>query len=239
MSRLKFLIAFLLLTPAAAAQECPRIEVMCPTEMLEPGVPMSFSASVSGGDPNAQFTFNWTVSAGTLTSEQGMPSVTLDTTGLGGQTVKVTVEVGGLPQSCANSVSCEAKMALPVIMCRRPFDEYGENGFIDETARLDNFAITLQVEPGAQGMIIVYAGKRARPGEALERAQRAQKYLTETRGIDAARLLLVDGGYRSEVTTELWVIPSGADPPIPTPTIDPSGVQIIRDKGRRGRRRNG
>jgi hypothetical protein len=239
MSRLKLLIAFLLLTPAAAAQECPRIEVMCPTEMLEQGTPMTFSASVSGGEPNAQFTFNWTVSAGTITSGQGTPSVTLDTTGLGGQIIKATVEVGGLPQSCASTGSCEAKMAPPPIMCRRPFDEYGESRFIDESARLDNFAITLQVEPAAQGMIIVYAGKRARPGEALARAQRAQKYLTDRRGIDAARLLLVDGGYRPEITTELWVVPSGADLPIATPTIDPSEVQIIRDKGRRGRRRKG
>ncbi len=243
MPRLKFLMIALLLTPVAAVcqdgarEVCPRVTVMCPTEMSEQDNPLTFSAKVSGGDANAQFTFNWTLSAGTIISGQGTPMITVDTTGLGGQLVRATVEVGGVAESCAKSESCEAKVSPAPIMCRRPFDEYGENRLIYEPARLDNFAIVLQAEPAAKGMIIVYAGKRARPNEALERAKRAQKYLTDKRGIDEARLTLVDGGYRGGVTTELWIVPYGALPPVPTPTVDPSEVQIIRDRGRGGRRK--
>lgn len=245
MSRLKFLIAFLLLTPAAHAQECPRIEVMCPTEALEQGMPMSFSASVSGGDPTAQFTFNWTVSAGTITSGQGTPSVTLDTTGLGGQIVKVTVEVGGLPQSCASSVSCEAKMAPPPIACWRPFDQYSlEMEFEDEKARLDNFAISLQEYVSVKGFVLVYAGERAGPDAVKLRAKLAWSYLTTKREIDESRLILVYGGYPPygadpSGSAELWIVPYGADLPFTGQTIKPDEVRATRNDVRKGSRRKG
>ena len=67
----------------------------------------------------------------------------------------------------------------------RKFDEYGNIGFNDEKARLDNYAIQLQNEPGAQGYIIAYGGLREVKDQA--RADRAKNYLVNTRGIDAGR----------------------------------------------------
>jgi len=46
----------------------------------------------------------------------------------------------------------------------------------------------------------------------------------------------VDGGYREELTVELWVVPSGANPPSASPTVDPSEVKPARAPRRRGRR---
>ncbi|HYG81792.1 MAG TPA: hypothetical protein VD861_15450 [Pyrinomonadaceae bacterium] len=229
MSRLKFLTAvLLLLTPAAAvcqegapatvAQEgCPRIEVMCPTEMLEQGTPMTVSAQVSGGDPNAQFTFNWSLSAGTITSGQGTPTITVDTTGLGGQNIKLTLEVGGLPESCAKVGSCEAGVKLPPLV-PHPLDRYRSLKFSDEKARLDNFAIAIQQEPTLRGYILVYAGEGDRP-ELRRRAKRIRSYLTNRRGVDAGRFFFVYSGDRKYGPgggyTELWVMPHEVKFPFP------------------------
>ena len=39
------------------------------------------------------------------------------------------------------------------------------------------------------------------------------------RGLDAVRIVSVDGGYRERPAFELWLVPSGAQLPTPTPTI--------------------
>src|ERR1051325_8664958 len=44
----------------------------------------------------------------------------------------------------------------------RPFDEFGDIKCEDEMARLDNFAVTLQNEPSAKGLIVIYGGRRFR-----------------------------------------------------------------------------
>ncbi|HJU52954.1 MAG TPA: hypothetical protein VJ715_00210 [Pyrinomonadaceae bacterium] len=242
MSRLKFLMAFLLLTPAAAAQECPRVEIMCPTEMLEQGTPMTFSAKVSGGNRGAQFTFNWTVSLGTIQSGQGTPLITVDTTGLGGANVKATVEVGGLPQSCAKSESCAAGVELPPIVCGMPFDQYSlELEFEDEKARLDNFAIALQDELSASGFILVSAGKLARPDVVKMRAKLAWSWLTNKRGIDPSRLILAyDGdtldGAAPHGSTTLRIVPYDADFTFPGEIINPYEVGAAGNSVREDRR---
>jgi len=93
------------------------------------------------------------------------------------------------------------------------FDEYGNIKFNDEKARLDNYAIQLQNTPGSSATIIVY-GSCA--GEAQQRGDRAKDYLVNTRGIEAGRITVVDGGCRSDLTVQLWVVPQGAD----APTVD-------------------
>ncbi|MDQ1592021.1 MAG: hypothetical protein QOG71_2648 [Pyrinomonadaceae bacterium] len=117
------------------------------------------------------------------------------------------------------------------------FDTYGRIARNDEKARLDNFAIQLQNDPGAQGYIIAYGGRRGPAGEAQTRADFAKNYLVNSRGIDAGRLVTVDGGFREEATTELWLVPSGATPPTASPNVDASEVQTTRPPRRAPRRR--
>jgi hypothetical protein len=86
----------------------------------------------------------------------------------------------------------------------------------DLTARLDNFAIELQNEPGAQGYIISYNGPtRSHQDYAQKILGVAKNYLVQTRGIDASRIVTVDGGVRDDLTTVLFIVPSGAVPPTP------------------------
>jgi hypothetical protein len=208
---------------------CPTLSVTCP-DTVEPGTPITFTANVSGGTGSP--TYNWSVSAGTITSGQGTPSITVDTTGLAGQTVTATVELGGLDPTCQSTASCTTQVGTEKRQPTR-FDEYGNIRFNDEKARLDNFAIQLQNDPGAQGYIIAYG---TCTGEGQARADRAKDYLVNTRGIDAGRIVTVDGGCRPELTVQLWIVPSGATPP----AADTSGnVDPCPDckPARRGRRR--
>ena len=210
---------------------CPTISVSCPSD-VDQGTPITYSASA--GDANV--TYNWSVSAGTISSGQGTSSITVDTAGLGGQTVTATVDVSGLDPSCSRTASCSTSVKAAIIPSSK-FDEYGNIKFNDEKARLDNYAIQLQNAPGSQGYIIAY-GTCA--GEAQARADRAKDYLVNTRGIDAGRLTTVDGGCKSDLAVELWVAPTGAVAPAastdniisPCPDCKPAP----KPRRRRGRR---
>jgi hypothetical protein len=239
-------VAFSSTTVTVAAPDCvppcPTVTVDCPTGITEAGTPVTFTANVSGGAPGVTATYNWSVSAGTITSGQGTPSITVDTKGLGGQTVTGTVQVGGYPPECQTTASCSAQIGVTAV-CRK-FDEYGNIAFNDEKARLDNFAIQLQNEPGSQGYIVAY-GSCA--GEAQRRADRAKDYLVTTRGLDPGRITVVAAdNCVAELTVELWVCPTGATN-IPTtaartdtqPCPECRPARRRRGAARRGGRRRG
>ena len=189
---------------------CPPVSVSQPPD-VEQGAPITFTASVSAGN----VTYNWSVSAGTITSGQGTSSITVDTANLGGQTVTATVEVGGLAPGCNRTASASAGVKTkPVYECKK-IDDYGNIKFNDEKARLDAFASALQGDPGYQGYIVGYGTCE---GEGLARANRAKDYLVNTRGIDAGRVTVVDGGCRAELSVILFSCPPNA--PAPTPITD-------------------
>lgn len=221
---------------APRARQCPSLSVSCP-DTASAGVPVTFTVNVGDTPDDAKLTFNWLVSAGTIASGQGTTSITVDTTGIpGGAVLTATVEVGGLPGSCPNSSSCTP--FIPWGCPRGKVDEYGDIGWGDERARLDNYAIELLNDPEAVGYLIGYGGRRSRRGEALRRIERAKKYLTAVRAVPAGRVVTIDGSYRESLTLELWVSRKGAQPPQTVPTVDPGEVIFIEPaKRRRARRR--
>jgi len=221
------------------APPCPTLSISCPTDQVQTGTPATASVNVSGGG-NFNITYNWTVSAGTISGGQGTPSITIDTTGLGGQQVTATVELGGLPPECDRTESCSFSVADRPGECRK-FDEYTDLRFNDEKARLDNFAIQLQQEPGAQGYYVIFGSC---DGEADQRSARAVDYLVNNRGIDRSRITVVNGGCRETLTVELWLCPAGAGAPTPSnvSSVDPCPECRARPRPRarrRGARRRG
>ena len=125
----------------------------------------------------------------------------------------------------------------PIFITPVKFDEYGNIRWSDEKARLDNFAIQLSNSKDMVGCIQVYAGQKARFAEARLRANRARKYLLDVRHISPERVKIIDAGYRQELTVTLWIVSAEAQPPLSTPTVDPSNVKIVYDKKRRSRKR--
>lgn len=108
------------------------------------------------------------------------------------------------------------------------FDSYSDIPFESEKKRLDSFTEQVRRYASTQAYIMVYAGRRARAGEAETRAKRAKEYLVKGRGIEAERITTIDGGHQEELRVELYLVPLGARPPLSAPTVEPSEVQIIK-----------
>lgn len=192
--------------------ECPTIMVDCPTGMLKAGDTYTVTANVSGADPTAKLSYNWSVSGGAITAGQDTPTLTAIKPE-DGQTVTATVEISGLDSSCQKTASCS--LTIHDAPESRRFDKYGDLAFADEKKRLDHFAAQLKNEPDSQGHIMVYSKRGARAGEAQARAARATDYLVNKQGIVAERLVTIDGGDHERFAIELWMTPKGARPPSP------------------------
>lgn len=97
------------------------------------------------------------------------------------------------------------------------FDEYGDISRKAEEERLNDFAFQLRsTAKSFLGYIITYHGGFTSPKKAHERAVRAKAYLI-SQGVEANRLLIVDGGERQALTIELFVTIKGTPPPDPRP----------------------
>lgn len=202
-----------LVNPCAAVQPvCPAIEIVCPTNIAI-DQPLTFSSRYTGGIPaNVTPVYNWAVSAGTIIEGQGTSTIKVDTTGLGGQTVKASLSMGGYTLECA--ADCAVTLPLPKMIGYR-FDEFPDISRNDEKARLDNFAIALQNDPTATGHVIVYPGKSGKRGEVQHHAGRIVDYLVNSRGLDQRRIVTLVGAPKEQLSIELWVTPQGAAPPNP------------------------
>jgi hypothetical protein len=125
----------------------------------------------------------------------------------------------------------------PIPAPTRKLDEYGDIRWEDEKARLDNFAIELEVSLTARGYLTCYGGRVGRDGEAQRRCRRAKRYVSGYRHIDASRIMTVDGGFRETLIVELWVVHPGVTPPAPSPTVDRGEVRFIKSKSKKRARR--
>lgn len=201
---------------------CPTVIASSP-DSVDAGQEIIFTINVSGGDPNVTPTYNWTVSAGTISSGQGTSSIRVDTTGVP-SAITATGDVGGFARDCATSSSSTTS----ITQSARKIDEYGKIQEEDEQTRLDNYALEVGALPTDKGYIISYGGRQSVPGEAQNRLKAAKDYLVKKRGLDASKLVTLDGGYREEATTELWLVVQGAAPPMAQPSVDPSEVKMMK-----------
>lgn len=114
----------------------------------------------------------------------------------------------------------------PGMQLDKKFDWFGNINCEEELARLDNFYAHLQRDPNSQGYMLVYGGRRGKRNEARARAARMRFYLVRTRALPAERIITIDGGYREEQTTELWLLPLNEPVPTPTPTVEAKDVRL-------------
>src|ERR1043166_8940125 len=213
--------------------------------------PVNISAPVSVNDGDlitftsdvayegrGQLTYTWTVSPSEarIVSGAGTSTITVDSTGLGGQRVTATLVVddGSGDAACRQTAQASTPVVpkKPQVVECKPFDQFPSIAFDDTKARLDNLAIALQSSPNDQAYIIIYAGKTSRAGQADLLGRRAMDYLVTQRGIDARRITMINGGYRDTDFIEIWICPPGATPPQATPTVQPSEVRPAQERTR-------
>ncbi|MGE3465572.1 MAG: hypothetical protein AB7J13_01450 [Pyrinomonadaceae bacterium] len=188
---------------------CPSLSVSGPAGITGPGQTMTFTATAGSG-----VTYNWTVSAGTIESGQGTPSITVRTTeAMAGSNVTATVNIGGTDPACA----CITTASETAGVADRPtaplIDEFGRATDDDVKARVDNFYIQLNNNPNAQGYIINYGT----PAQIRRRRAQIVKAINRPgTSYDISRVTFVDGPDNGTgESTKFYLVPPGADNPQP------------------------
>jgi hypothetical protein len=193
--------------PPSVQRSCADISVGSSADSVQAGESVTLTANVSGAD--APVSYNWIISGGSIVRGQGSPSIVVDTSGLDGRSLTGTVEIGGLAASCPTSKSVTVNTRTPPRALK--IDSFGAAPNDDIKARMDNFVVTLQQDPSAQGYIIAYGSCG---NEGMKRAQFMKDYLVKNRGMDASRVVIVDGGCRDAATYDIYTVPQGAPAPV-------------------------
>ena len=221
-------VNYIKLEPVAKSP-CPfPLHVSAPQQVTE-GEIITYTADVSYTGPRP-LQYNWRVTPSSAKVISGLDTATLnvDSTGLGGQriTATLTADNGSGDPACAQTVQAVSIIAAieKKVIVAREYDECNNCTFDDQKARLDNLAIELQNDPSTRGYIIAYGGRMSPVGQVNKLMSRAREYLVTQRGIDASRLVVVNGGFREGDSVELWIVPSGASSPQPTPTVQAGEV---------------
>ena len=109
------------------------------------------------------------------------------------------------------------------------FDQFGQVGHCDVTARLDNLALELQNQPNARGAVISYAPEGDGPGSGKQVLEIIKDYFINTRGLAEDRVEMIYGGRNSDMhqsQTELWMVPKGA--PLPKPKKQETNIETFQ-----------
>jgi len=125
--------------------------------------------------------------------------------------------------SFAFSISAQEKEA-------RKVDEFESVNCDDYLARMDNFQIELSNDPTAKGYILIYEGKIPKNSKGkfifvFPHSGEAKSYKKTMirrmafRKYDRQRIVFIEAGFREKLTVEFWLVPAGAEPPKPTPTL--------------------
>ncbi len=199
------------------ASPCPQVAIQTPTpRAIREGQPVSFMARISGGDKNVTPSIIWNVSGGSIRDGQGTARVDVDSSGAGAYRELVAeLWLGGYAPEC---VIQPPPYRLNVIPPAAKFEEFGAS-----TPEVENEKLSAAVNGAQNGndkiLVIGYAGRGSERMYAGTALRRMRDHVIKS-GFPAARVSAFDGGFREQPAFEIWIVPEGAEPPKPTPTID-------------------
>jgi hypothetical protein len=112
------------------------------------------------------------------------------------------------------------------------FDEFEAISCDDYLGRMDAAIVQARNNPSATVYVLIYEGKewmynrRKNKSELVfpaygltdAKIRSIKKYLS-IRKLTVKRFSFVKAGFRDEMTVEVWIVPNGAAPPKPTPTV--------------------
>ncbi|HEU4767214.1 MAG TPA: hypothetical protein VFS77_07555 [Pyrinomonadaceae bacterium] len=215
--------------PPLPKSPCPYpVQVSAPEKVNEGEIITFAGDAVYSGTSGLKYTWTVNPSRARIISGEGTPTITVDSTGLGGQRIIATLAVddGSADPTCRQTAQSVAYIVAPEkkVIVAREFDECHNCTFDDQKARLDNLAVELQNDPSTTAYIIAYGGKNSPLAQVDVLMKRARNYIVEQRGIDASRLVMINGGFREADSVELWIVPAGAAVPRATPTVQAGEV---------------
>lgn len=196
---------------------CPQVAIQTPTpRSIREGQPVSFNARITGGDKAVTPSIVWNVSGGAIRDGQGTARVDVDSTGAGAYRELVAeLWIGGYASEC---VTQPQPYRLSVIPPATKIDEFSQLAVEEENEKL-TAAVNAAQYGNDKILVIGYAGRTSERMFANTALRRMRDQLLKS-GFPPARVSAHDGGFREQPAFEVWIVPEGADPPRPTPTID-------------------
>ena len=127
-------------------------------------------------------------------------------------------------------VNCMVDAQERVVDYSNKFDEFSGSNWESAMAHLDQFALEMQNNSHMIGVLIVYGGQRRRRGEAQAWSGCLKSYLVSRRGLERNRIVMINGGYREDLTVELWETVDRKHIPDPKPQVKPKDVRFKKGK---------
>lgn len=193
----------------------PTISCSANPATVQSGTPSTITATGNSPD-NRPLTYNFTATGGRITPNGA--NATLDTAGASAGPITVTcttTDDRGLSANSTTSVNVEVPPPAPQAskLNEIQFKDKKKPARVDNEAKaiLDDVALRLQRDADAKAVVIGNSAPDEKNGAALaqERAVNTKAYLTAEKGIDPSRLE-VRTGNAGTMTTEIWIVPSGA-----------------------------
>jgi hypothetical protein len=209
-------------TPTFSKDEtftCPNIYVQAQGFQFDKNNPVKFSASIY---PKIDVSYEWKVSDGKIIEGgQGKDFIAVDLSGSQANRVTAFVKVSGL------SVPCEKSALATIELGRKPyqFDSAVRYNESDLFARLASFIVQLGNDPTMQGYIIVYANRSSGVRDTKRAIASVRRFFAFSR-YDISRVTIIEGGFRDYSTVDTWLVPPGAAPPVPTPSVDSRFITV-------------
>ncbi len=206
---------------AVATAMPPRINCTASPTSVHPGESATINCDAASPD-NRPLNVTYVANGGKLSSNRNQ--ATLDTTDVapGPIAVRATAfDDRQLSASTVITVNVEASTPpAPTAQKLMELEFKPASAYVDNRSKavLDDVALKMQQDPNLNAVLSGSADPGEAPGMALRRAQNAQVYLSQSKGIDAQRI-------QTKASTEpgrkvdIWTLPAGAQ--LPPPTAQP------------------
>jgi len=207
-----------------AVNVCPAINVQAqPAGIVRDGQRVFFSANMNGGDQSVAPVLVWNTTAGVVVQGQNTRRIEVDTTGAGAnpdREIKVDLWVGGYAPECPQQASASVKIIPPAV-------KFGEFGTVDDATFKRNIETLSRVLSQSTDSVYVmaYAGRTSDRNFLTTWVRKIRDSLVAG-GLTVNRLRATDAGYREEPIFEFWIVPPGAEPPAPAPTLKRSDIVV-------------
>jgi len=166
----------------------------------------------------------WNVSAGSIRDGQGTTRIDIDSTGAGEyRVIDAELWVGGYPPECQAQ---STPHRITIIPPATKLDEFGTISVDDENEKLAS-AVKAAQFGNDKVYVIGYAGRTSERMFASTALRRMRDQIIKS-GFPGARIGAYDGVFREQPAFELWIVPEGAEPPKPSPTIDRKDIVFPR-----------
>lgn len=195
---------------------CPQMQIQSQARTVREGQPITLTARIMGGDKAVTPSILWNVSAGSIRDGQGTTRIDVDSTGAGEyRAIDAELWLGGYQPECPAQ---STPFRISIIPPASKINEFGTISVEEENEKLAS-AVKAAQFGNDKVYVIGYAGRTSERLFASTALRRMRDQILRS-GFSAARVGAYDGGFREQPAFELWIVPEGAEPPKPTPTIE-------------------